>query len=98
MWQQLKRLDNPKTTKAALEIVREDESISRDLKEILERWFQDISRLFSGLQDNPNVAFDENFYQEVLDKKAEFEDLSYEEQTQQCEYNSDQININLSYD
>ena len=47
-------------TKAALEIVRGDESISRDLKEILERWFQDISRLFSGLQDNPNVAFDEN--------------------------------------
>ena len=98
MWEQLKRLDNPKTTKAALEIVREDESISRDLKEILERWFQDISRLFSGLQDNPNMAFDENFYQEVLDKKAEFEDLSYEEQTQQCEYNSEQLNVNLSYD
>ena len=46
MWEQLKRLDNPKTAKAALEIVREDKTISRDLKEILERWFKYISKLF----------------------------------------------------
>ena len=59
MWEQLKRLDNPTTTRAALEIVREDETISRDLKEILERWFRDISKLFSGLCEDPEMAFDE---------------------------------------
>ena len=94
MWEQLKRLDNPTTKRAALEIVCDDKTISRDLKEISERWFKDISKLFSGLRDNPDIAFDETFYQEVLNKKAEFEDLSYEEQTQQCEYNSEQLNIN----
>ena len=69
MWEQLKKLDNPPTARAALEIVREDDSISRDLKEILERWFRDISKLFSGLNDDPEMSFDENFYQEVLNKK-----------------------------
>ena len=68
MWEQLKRLDNPPTTRAALKIVRGDDTISRDLKEILERWFNDISQLFSGLRDDPEVVFDENFYQEVLSK------------------------------
>ena len=69
MWEQLKRLDNPPTAKAALEIVREDDTISHDLKEILERWFSDISKLFSGLREDPDMAFDEAFYQEVINKK-----------------------------
>ena len=34
----LKKLNNPPSSKAALEKVREDKSISRDLKEVLERW------------------------------------------------------------
>ena len=98
MWEQLKRLDNPPTARAALEIVREDDSISRDLKEILERWFNDISKLFSGLNDNPEMAFDDNFYQEVLNKKAEFENMSYEEQSQHCEYTSEDFNSDICYD
>ena len=94
----MKRFDNPPTARAALEIVREDDSISRDLKEILERWFNDISKLFSGLNDNPEMAFDDNFYQEVLNKKAEFENMSYEEQSQHCEYTSEDFNSDICYD
>ena len=98
MWEQLKRLDNPPTTRAALEIVRGDDTISRDLKEILARWFKDISQLFSGLREDPDVAFDDDFYQEVLNKKAEFENMSYDQQSQQCEYTSDDLNIGILYD
>ena len=69
MWEKLKKLNNPPTARAALEIIREDETISRDLKEILERWFNDISTLFSGIRENPEMAFNDHFYQQVLDKK-----------------------------
>ena len=61
MWSALKKLDNRPSSRAALEIVRKDKTISRDLKEILERWHRDISGLFSGLRENPEFAFDENF-------------------------------------
>ena len=69
MWAALKLLNNPPTTRAALEIIREDETISRDIKEILERWYKDISSLFSGLHDDPEIAFNEEFYRDVLQKK-----------------------------
>ena len=69
MWKKLKQLNNPPTARAALEIVREDETISRDLKEILERWFKDISSLFSGLREDPDIAFDDNFTNKLLIRK-----------------------------
>ena len=80
MWAKLKKLSNPPSTRAALEIVREDGYISTDMKEILKRWHSDISRLFSGLRENPDFAFDDAFYDEVVDKKNEFEALSPEDQ------------------
>ena len=46
MWAALRRLDNPPNAKAALEIVREDKSISTDVKEVLERWFRYFKTLF----------------------------------------------------
>ena len=49
MWPSLKKLNNPPSCHAALEILRADETISRDLKEVLERWLKDISKLFSGV-------------------------------------------------
>ena len=98
MWASLKRLNNPPTARAALEIIREDKTVSRDMREILERWYRDISGLFSGLQENPEVAFNEAFYQEVLDKKKEFEEMSAEEQVNLEEYNSEEINSEISYD
>ena len=98
MWASLKSLNNHPTARAALEIIREDKSVSRDMREILERWYRDISGLFSGLQENPEVAFNEAFYQEVLDKKKEFEEMSAEEQVNLEEYNSEEINSEISYD
>ena len=70
MWKKLKKLSNAPLTRAALEVVREDESISTDIKEILQRWHRDISSLFSGLRDNPEFAFDEKFYEEIDGKTA----------------------------
>ena len=52
MWAKLKKLNNPPSSRAALEIVRSDNTISHDIKEILERWLTDISKLFSQNSDN----------------------------------------------
>ena len=68
MWEALKKLNNPPKMKAALEIIREDGSISTDIKEVLIRWYDDISSLFSGLHEDPELAFNEDFYREVLNK------------------------------
>ena len=46
MWKQLKSLSEPKSSKVVLEIIRQDKSISTDIKEVLERWHSDISGLF----------------------------------------------------
>ena len=73
MWATLKKLSDPPSTKAVLEIVRADETISRDIKEILEKWQLEISKLFSGIRENPEMAFDDDFFQEILNKKDEFE-------------------------
>ena len=69
MWSSLKKLNNPPSSRAALQIVRADKSISRDLKEILERWLTDISTLFSGVREDPAMSFDDNFYEEILNKE-----------------------------
>ena len=97
MWSRLKKLDNPSSARAALEIVRADNSISNDLKEILERWLQDISKLFSGVQDNPEMAFDNNFYDEILTKKQEFESFSNEHQNDLSNFPTEAINSEISF-
>ena len=97
MWNIFKKLSSPPSTRAALEIVREDETISTDMKEILQRWHKDISSLFSGLRENPEFAFDDLFYDEILNKKQEFEALSPEEQESKV-FNSESLNDNLSFE
>ena len=92
MWIKLKKLSNPSSTRAALEIVRDDGTISHDIKEILNRWHNDIGKLFSGFRDNPDFAFDEDFYGEVLDKKREFENLTVDQQDQQSSYDNKMLN------
>ena len=44
----MKKLGNPPSSKAVLEIIRDDDSISTDIQEILAKWHNDISKLFSG--------------------------------------------------
>ena len=97
MWSSLKKLNNPPSSRAALEIVRADKSISRDLKEILERWLNDISKLFSGVRENPGMAFDDQFYDEILNKKQEFENLLNDEQQQNTDFNNEQVNNEISF-
>ena len=80
MWNNLKRLCNPPSIKATLEFVREDGSITNDINEVLQRWLNDISGLFSGLKQNPEFAFDDKFYNEIVAKKHEFENFIPESQ------------------
>ena len=92
-------MGDPPSSRAALEIVRADETISRDIREVLERWHLDISKLFSGVRDNPEMAFNDNFYQEVLNKKQEFEQMSQEHQQafSSFDFNSDDTNCEITY-
>ena len=76
MWAKLKKLGEPVNNKVAMEIVRQDGTISRDVVEVLERWHRDIAQLFSGIRQDPDVVFDDRFYNEILEKKNEFEKLS----------------------
>ena len=98
MWAALRALNNPPKTRNALEIVRQDGTISLDIKEILERWFNDISGLFSGLQDDPTMAYDDQFYEEVVQKRQEFEQLLATDQLAPEIYNSELLNSEISYD
>ena len=98
MWAKLRNLCNPPSTRAALQIVREDESISSDVKEVLARWHKDISNLFSGLRENPNFAFDDKFYEQILDKKADFENNSQNHQPVNSLFEKENLNAELSYD
>ena len=72
----MSKLGTPTTPREALEVVRNDGSVSRDIKEVLERWHTDISGLFSGLRNNPDFAFDDDFYNKILENKTILEELS----------------------
>ena len=98
IWTKIKQLNSP-PSRPPLEIVREDKTISTDIREILERWHHDISRLFSGLRDNPEMAFDEAFYQEIISKKEEFEKMEESEQQNfsNFEFSSDCLNNKITF-
>ena len=97
MWAKLKKLNNPPSSKRTMEIIREDKTISRDIQEVLQKWHSDISNLFSGLRDNLDFAFDEHFFQDIINKKNEFENLCPNDQQNSTEYNSDALNCELLY-
>ena len=66
---------------------------------MLERWHLDISTLFSGLRENPETAFDDIFFQEILQKKQEFENMSSEQQHEFSNFNfsSDDLNCEFTF-
>ena len=97
MWSKLKKLSNPSSTQAALEIVKDDGTISHDIKEILKRWHDDIGKLFSGFRENPEFAFDDEFYENILEKKAEFENLTADLQDEQCSFDNKPLNESISF-
>ena len=98
MWAKLKKLAEPVNNRVAMEIVKEDGSISRDVKEVLQRWHKDISQLFSGIREDPDIVFDDKFYEEVLEKKHEFENLSDSDQSEKVEFSTEHLNANISFE
>ena len=78
--------------------MRANGTISRDIKEVLTRWHQDISALFSGIREDPDIVFDDKFYDEIVAKKLEFENLTAEEQLEAGDYPSEPLNSTLSLD
>ena len=83
---------------AALQIVLADGSISSNVKKVLERWHRDISNLFTGSRQNPEFAFDDTFYEEILKKKTEFEKLPQDQPDETQTYSSSRLNDEISYD
>ena len=69
LWSTLKKLNDPPSSKASLEIIREDRTISRDVQEVPEKWYHDISKLYSGITNDTEVAFDDNFLEQVKAQK-----------------------------
>ena len=67
------------------------------MKEVLERWHRDISNLFAGLRQNPEFAFDDTFYEEILKKKTEFEKLPQDQPDETQTYSSSRLNDEISY-
>ena len=65
---------------------------------MLKRWHTDISNLFSGLRNNPDFPFNDNFYQEILDKKAEFEAMAPNDQEQVSNFDSVSLNNDILFD
>ena len=96
--EKIKRLNETKSTKAVLEIINSDKTITNDIKEVLNKWQTDISKLFSDIRDNPEVTFNDEFFNEVLIKKQQFEDLSDEQQRDQSPHNTSNLNETLSFD
>jgi hypothetical protein len=60
--------------------------------------YRRTSKLFSGLRENPEFALNDEFYEEIVNKKEEFEALSPEEQELLADYDSECLNSNLTYD
>ena len=79
--------------------MREDDSISRDVKEVLTRWHKDISNLYAGLREESELVFDDEFYQDILRKRLEFDQLEEEHQERysNIQYNNEGLNDELSF-
>ena len=92
MWKILNSLSEPKSSKVIMEIIRNDESISTDIEEILARWHSDISGLFSGLREDPGLAFNDQFFLQISDLKDEFENLSKNQQENAAQFDTSAMN------
>ena len=50
------------------------------------------------MHEDPELAFNEEFYEEILKKKAEFEEMPFEEQREEGVFNTDEMNSEISFD
>ena len=98
MWKRLKALSDRKSSSVLLEIIREDGSISSDKKEVLEKWCSDFKQCFKGMKDDPDLVFDDDFFENIKNLKAKFDELSNDEQEAGSNFNSVNLNCDISYD
>ena len=97
IWNQIKKLNCP-PKRPPLEIVKEDGTVTRNRKEVSDKWYQDISRLFNGIKENPDMAFDQKFYEEIVGIREQFEKMSEGDQEAfGCTNGSDQLNRRLDF-
>ena len=87
MWKRLKALSDRKSSSVLLEIIREDGSISTDKKEVLEKWCSDFKQCFKGMKDDPDLVFDDEFFENIKNLKAKFDKLSNDEQEAGSNFN-----------
>ena len=97
MWRKINALSEPKSSRAVMEIIKEDGAISGDLKEILCRWYNDISGLFSGLKESPEQAFDDEFLLQVQQLKSDFEAMSSIQEESNVQESNVNLNLGISY-
>ena len=62
MWKKINALSEPASKRVNIEIINDDNTISKDVKIVLNRWYKDISRLYSGLRESPELALDDRFH------------------------------------
>ena len=60
------------------------------------RFCRYISKPYSDLRNDSDLAQDQTFYTEILAKKQEFEDLTDEEQEARTEYTDNGLNVPLT--
>ena len=96
IWKRLKALSEPKSSRAILEIIRNDGTISTDIQEILTQWHKDFSDCFAGLKDNIDLAFDDEFLDNITRLKNDFDQLSPEQQQSITPCDSSKLNDQIT--
>ena len=98
MWKRLKALSDRKTSHVLLEVIRQDGSISKDKKVVLEKWYNDFSQCFRGMKDDPDLVFDDEFLDRISTLKTVFDNLSSEQQEAGSSFNSTSLNCSITFD
>ena len=94
----MKALSDHKPSHVLLEIIRQDGTVSSDVKEVLTKWHSDFSACFKGIKDDPNLVFDDNFLEQITKLKSDFENLSQEQQDLGSSFDSSLLNCDISYE
>ena len=97
MWKRLKALSDHKPAHVLLEVVRDDETICKDIKVVLEKWHKDFSECFKGIKDDPDLVFDDEFLARITKLKDDFDVLSENEQESKSRFDSVKLNCEITY-
>ena len=66
------------------------------MKEVLSKWFRDISSLYAGFKQDAEVVFDDTFYNKIVENKKQLEMLSAEQGYNDLDYGN--LNDEIQYD